>query len=210
VSLETIAVILAVPSAVVAIAVIVKFVITPWRNRRASARAERRVVYDLLENFLLNRRVLYDPFSQEDPYRSIKSVHEIRTRLGEDLERLDETSKAVQPVREMQAACRAFLTGVESLTPDAASGVFSVDVYEEEYQAPFRQALSDLRNVFDSCMDSLYKEYNIPRSEKPPPPGGPRRFGVAAPPADIPPPGGSKHSPGDRQEEGDNATPRES
>lgn len=141
-------------------------VITPLRNWRAHIRSQKKVVQDLLEVFLKNRRVLDSPFSWEMPGKSIKSIYEIRTRLGEDRERLDKDSRAVRPVEKMQAACRRFLSRVELLPPVPDSEMATYPNAAKD-RTEFEQALHEMREAFDTEMDRLYREYRITKGERP-------------------------------------------
>jgi hypothetical protein len=88
--------------------------IKPVRNRRAREQAEKEVVRNLFL-FLDNSRLLQGDHWGTRITDINNSVHQIRSRLGEDIERLDEDSEAARPIREMQAACRECLSQIESL-----------------------------------------------------------------------------------------------
>jgi hypothetical protein len=163
-------------------------VIKPVRNWLARKQAEKVVVRNLLR-FLENRRVLYSGFAEEHVSEVINSVHQIRNRLGEDIERLDEDSKAARTVREMQGACRNFLSRIASL-PKVSEG--QIMYFEWQHTEVFILALVELRTIFDSRTDELYEKYGIKRGERLPewgPMGAPyrsesRRFYVPGPEED--------------------------
>jgi hypothetical protein len=62
-------------------------------------------------NFLEDRRVLFDLFEAEDPLACEHSVMEIRSHLGEVIEKC-QTDALRDPLRAIQAACRQFLTDI--------------------------------------------------------------------------------------------------
>ena len=92
----------------------------------------------------------------------VDSVHEIRSRLMEDIEQLGETSEDAPTLLRMQRACREFLTVAESM-PHLEH---SLPPQDERLNA-FLQALLTLRKVFHTEMDNLRSKY---RMESGPPP----------------------------------------
>lgn len=129
-----------------------------------SQKFQRKTVLDLLR-FLEDRRVLYSPFSREQPGKAITSVYQIRDRLGEDLVVLDEYSDAVMSIREMQASCRSFLNRADLLSPVHPNA--NMYVFPPNEQLIFEQALNALRRVFQARMDELYDGYKISRGSRP-------------------------------------------
>jgi hypothetical protein len=127
-------------------AVVYRLIIKPIRNRLARRRDEKKVVRNLLR-FLENRRVLYCDYAYEHVSDVINSVHQIRNRLGEDIETLDGGSDAARPVREMQGACRTFLSQIGSL-PGLPEGQIT-------HTERFMHALMEMRTTFDSRTNDL-------------------------------------------------------
>jgi len=72
--------------------------------------SERVIIRSLLV-FLEDRRALYNPFAFEMEHEVARSVLEIRTTLTDVLQRLPESSNALQNIRAMRAACREYLDG---------------------------------------------------------------------------------------------------
>ena len=133
------------------------------RQRGPSRRAEanRELIYALVR-FLENRRALYTRWADEIPQMVVDSVHEIRSRLMEDIERLGETSKDAPTLLRMQRACREFLTVADSIPHLEHS-----QPPQDERLNGFLQALLTLRQVFHTEMDNLRSKY---RMESGPPP----------------------------------------
>lgn len=100
--------------------------------------------------------------ADEKPQMVIDSVHEIRSRLMKDIERLDETSEDAPTLLRLQAASREFLTVAESM-PHLEH---SLPPQDERLNA-FLDALLSLRQVFNTEMDNLRSKYGI---EAGPPP----------------------------------------
>ena len=73
--------------------------------------SERQLVFALL-SFLDGRRVLFDPWTLEEPEHVAASILEIRGRIDGDLARLKPEAKAVEALRAIRAACLRYLTQV--------------------------------------------------------------------------------------------------
>jgi hypothetical protein len=151
------------------IAIVVSLVIAAvgwgWAIWQAMTRhrRERSLTVKSLLKFLANRRVLYSPYSFEEPAACVASVHDIRTRLQSDIERLqdiDGNTGTLQRLESMQMACRAFLdrVPVNELPWSSTVGLGGQD---------WIAALSNLRLAFDEQMNALYEQYRIQRYERP-------------------------------------------
>jgi hypothetical protein len=75
--------------------------------------SDRGVARKLI-TFLEDRRALYNPYSRENPEWVIESVLEIRKRLTDTLETLNENSDISPHLRAMRAACRKFMNETEN------------------------------------------------------------------------------------------------
>jgi hypothetical protein len=118
-----------------------------WRRRheqRRKTETDRQAMYALVR-FLENRRALYAGLDAESEEVIIASVRQIRSRLMEDIERLDEESEDTPTLLSMQSACRDYLTVAESMPP----------------LERLRPALQSLRQVFKTEMDKLRYKYGI-------------------------------------------------
>ena len=151
-----------------------------WRSEK---RAEKQRVRNLLE-YLWSHRVLQKPYSLIDtlhPVQSAKSVRGLRIRLSAALAEFPDESKATQPIRDMHNACLKFLAEFESL-PMPKGIEDDVPLFEwhslpdelitaewklgGKYNKRFHIAVTEMQEVFESCIDKLYEEYDV---EKPPP-----------------------------------------
>ena len=74
--------------------------------------SDREIVRRLI-TFFEDRRALYNPYNIETTMWVIKSVLEIRKKLTETLETLDENSDISPHLRAMRAACRKFMDEIE-------------------------------------------------------------------------------------------------
>ena len=72
------------------------------------------VVRNLI-TFLEDRRVLYNPYELEDSRWVIRSVLEIRQRLTDTINMLDDNPHICPHLRAMRAACRKFLDETKRL-----------------------------------------------------------------------------------------------
>jgi hypothetical protein len=77
----------------------------------ADHQSERQLVFALL-SFLDGRRVLFDPWTLEEPEHVAASILEIRSQIDGDLARLKSDAKAVDSLRAIRAACLQYLTRV--------------------------------------------------------------------------------------------------
>jgi len=110
-------------------------------------KTERAIVRKLLI-FLEDRRVLYVPYDFEMPAYVDQSIIEIRKRLTDDLELLDEKSEISGHLRAMRAACRKFL---------AQPAKRYLRMHNEEFFA----ALGELRAIFGIHIGQLAVKYGI-------------------------------------------------
>ena len=74
--------------------------------------SDREIVRRLI-TFFEDRRALYNPYNIETPMWVIESVLEIRKKLTDTLETLDENSDISPHLRAMRAACRKFMDEIE-------------------------------------------------------------------------------------------------
>jgi hypothetical protein len=72
------------------------------------------VIARRLITFFEDRRVLYVPSEAELPDHCVHSVIEIRRFLTQELGAVNENSKIAQSLKAMRAACRKFLSTVQS------------------------------------------------------------------------------------------------
>jgi len=77
------------------------------------AESDREIVRKLI-TFFEDRRALYNPYNRETPMWVMESVLEIRKKLTDTLEILDENSDISPHLRAMRAACRKFMDETES------------------------------------------------------------------------------------------------
>jgi hypothetical protein len=132
--------------------------IKPIRNWRAQERGERQVVLNLVY-FLYNRRAVYSEIDKPPDLRLVEhrraiinSVQQIRNRLGEVIERLDEDSNASLHVRNMQAECRRFLSRAEELR---STTDFEDPIANHEIASEFGAALKHMQ--YEIAMRDLYR-----------------------------------------------------
>lgn len=78
-----------------------------WGPPQAHITVARRVI-----TYLEDRRVLYNPYTMEEPRHCIESVLQIRQFLTSELSNLSHDEGLTQNLRAMRAACRKFLDTV--------------------------------------------------------------------------------------------------
>jgi len=83
-----------------------------WRPKEADVTAARRVLA-----YLADRRVLFDPYDVEIIDHCVQSVLDIRRMLTSTLAEEQRGAESAGYVDAMRAACRAFLTDVQAITP---------------------------------------------------------------------------------------------
>jgi len=139
-----------------------------WQPPAPDVAIARRVIA-----FLEDRRVLYVPYEVEIPEHCIESVIRIRDFLtsllgehamGKDLE---------VSLRNMRAACRKFMTGVDTWTGGAIGRTVGIlDTKAGTYTSipptgihmddvNFNQALGELRGVFGILLGLLAIKYGL-------------------------------------------------
>jgi pyrimidine deaminase RibD-like protein len=106
---------------------------------------ERQLVFALL-TFLHGRRVLFDPWTLEEPEYVAASVLEVRARLDADLANLEPDAKAVDSLWAIRAACLKYLTRVPH--PKDAAGHWP-------------DAINDLRDGVGNGIESLERDYKL-------------------------------------------------
>jgi len=119
---------------------------------------ERGVVRKLLV-FLEDRRALYNPYDIEMPVYVDRSIIEIRHKLTEILESLDEKSEASQHIHAMRAACRKFLN--QTSGTQTRNRYFGM--HRDEF---FFAALGELRAIFGIHIAQLCVKYGIDIEEE--------------------------------------------
>lgn len=117
----------------------------PYLTRRTDREGERQLIFALL-TFLDGRRVLFDPWTLEDPERVADSVLKVRDRIDEDLASLEPDAKAVGSLRAIRAACLHYLTQVPR---------------PEDAAEHWPGAINNLRGGISKGIESLERDYNI-------------------------------------------------
>lgn len=117
----------------------------PYLTRRTDRQSERRLVFALL-TWLDGRRVLFDPWTLEDPERVAASVLEVRVRIDDDLASLEPGAEAVASLRAIRAACLQYLTRVP---------------HPEDAAEHWPGAINDLRVGVGKGIESLERDYKI-------------------------------------------------
>jgi hypothetical protein len=117
--------------------------------------SEREVVKKLI-TFLEDRRALYNPFNMETGEWVIESVMEIRKRLTEILQALDQGSDIGFHLRAMRAACRRFLD-------ETGQGArrWALRLAGLQHNGEFCIALGELRAVFGVHIAQLCVKYGV-------------------------------------------------
>ena len=106
---------------------------------------ERQLVFALL-TYLHGRRVLFDPWTREEPERVAASVLEVRARVDADLANLTPDAKAVDSLWAIRAACLKYLTRVPH--PEDAAGHWP-------------GAINDLRDGVGNGIEFLERDYKL-------------------------------------------------
>jgi len=84
-----------------------------WETVESTKAAARRVLA-----FLADRRVLFNPYWQEEAAHCVESVLEVRRMLTDEIGGLHDDQALVPHLDAMRAACRQFLDRVGSVTDD--------------------------------------------------------------------------------------------
>jgi hypothetical protein len=84
-----------------------------WEPTEAATGVARKVL-----SFLADRRVLFNPYFQEEAGECVASVVEVRRMLTDEIGALHEDKVLVPHLDAMRAACRRFLDQVRSVTND--------------------------------------------------------------------------------------------
>lgn len=116
-----------------------------YLTRRTDRQSERRLVFALL-TFLDGRRVLFDPWTLEDPELVAASVLKVRARIDDDLASLEPDADAVASLRAIRAACLQYLTRVP---------------HPEDATNHWPGAINDLRAGVRDGIESLERDYKI-------------------------------------------------
>ena len=109
--------------------------------------------------FLEDRRSLYVSLKYEAFRSTVKSIQEIRTRIGKDLENV-ESSELANILREMAASCRDFLTIVENMEYFDVDDVGSPSPRGRR-RRDFFVALVKLRRAFSKSIAQLSVKYGV-------------------------------------------------
>ena len=120
-----------------------------WNPSESQRTIARNVI-----TYLEDRRVLYNPYSFEDPKDCVNSVIEIRKFLTEKISNLGNDSELGNNLRSMRAACRKFLD--TNNYHDSKS--FSSRHYDGYY---FQDALGELRGVFGIHLAIIAAKYGL-------------------------------------------------
>jgi hypothetical protein len=114
-------------------------------RRHTNQQRERQLVSAFL-TFLDGRRVLFDPWTLEEPEYVAASVLEIRARVDGDLASLKSDAKAVNSLRAIRAACLQYLTRVP---------------HPEDAARCWPDAINDLRDGVRNGIESPERDYKI-------------------------------------------------
>jgi hypothetical protein len=111
-----------------------------WNPPEPAITAARRLI-----TFLEDRRVLYDPCEIEVPAHCVDSVIQIREFLTHELSRAGLATDFTASLRAMRAACRKFLSRVQSSDREI---VTFANHQGHHASWVFHDALGQLRGVF--------------------------------------------------------------
>jgi hypothetical protein len=117
----------------------------PYLTTPTDRQSERQLVFALL-TWLDGRRVLFDPWTLEDPERVAASVLEVRARIDDDLASLEPDAEAIASLRAIRAACLQYLTRVP---------------HSEDAAKHWPGAINDLRAGVGKGIESLERDYKI-------------------------------------------------
>ena len=123
-----------------------------WNPPSLESDAALRII-----DFLENRRVIYQTKPREDVNQCVRSINQIRDKLGEELEKLDKDSKLRVMVKEMQASCRKFDDCIQKNNVEN-NYVGTLDVSDSII---FNTALGELRGVFGLQISLISAGYKI-------------------------------------------------
>jgi len=116
-----------------------------YLTRRTDRQSERRLVFALL-TFLDGRRVLFDPWTLEEPELVANSILMVRARIDDDLASLEPDAEAVASLRTIRTACLRYLTRVP---------------HPEDASKHWPDAINDLRAGVAEGIESLERDYKI-------------------------------------------------
>lgn len=103
-----------------------------------------------LITFFEDRRALYNPYNIETPMWVIESVLEIRKKLTDTLEALDDNSDISPHLRAMRAACRKFMDETEKQKRN-----------RYPYRGDIFTALGEMRAIFGIHIAQLCVKFGI-------------------------------------------------
>jgi hypothetical protein len=112
-------------------------------------KSDREIVRELI-TFFEDRRALYNPYDMETSMWVVESVLEIRKKLTDTLEKIDENSDITPHLRAMRAACRKFMD---------ESGKF--EKHRHYHMEKFFTDLGEMRAVFGIHIGQLCVKYGI-------------------------------------------------
>ena len=115
------------------------------------SRAERVVA------FMEDRRVLYNPYTWEEPYQCVDSVVQIRAFLTNELQNLDRNSEIAQRLSTLRAACRKFLNSLQQHGLDGHRH----PLRGTSSEFTFFSALGELRGIFGFQLLVLAQSYGL-------------------------------------------------
>lgn len=114
-------------------------------GRRTRQQHEQQLVFALLA-WLGKRRVLFDPWTMEEPGLVTGSVLEVRHRIDHDLPGFKRGAKAIDSLLTIEAACLQYLTRVP---------------HPEDAERHWPHAINDLRAGVGSGIESLERDYGM-------------------------------------------------
>ena len=127
-----------------------------WEPKESNRKVARKIIANLED-----RRVLYSPYILEIPSHCIKSIHEIRQILTNELSKMQNDDELSNNLRGMRSACRKFLNKVErienSLNPIPGTTI---------NDWIFLSSLGELRGVFGIFIAKLAVSYGLSVEEE--------------------------------------------
>lgn len=109
-------------------------------------------------SFLEDRRVLYVPSEMEVPRHCIDSILQIRQFLTKEIAKLEQDSELSKSLRAMRAACRKFLSKIDSDKEDLIK--FGA-VTEHWASWEFNGSVGELRGVFGIHIAKIAVSYGL-------------------------------------------------
>jgi hypothetical protein len=124
-----------------------------WNPPEAECAVVRRTIA-----FLEDRRVLYVPSEMELPHHCVESVLRIREFLTNELGKVDSDKEIAKKLRAMRAACRKFLSTIET----DQEKIFRDGANQGHYASwIFNGAVGELRGVFGVHIAALAASHGL-------------------------------------------------